>query len=57
MSQRADSEPGLTTGQQSGVPGAPARDGDAPTAASQARADWERRIGQRRAGAPGTPDC
>lgn len=46
MSQRADSEPGVTSSVRADDPAAPARDG-AAARSSQARADWELRIGQR----------
>lgn len=54
MSKRADSEPGVTSGPQAGDPGVQARDGDELADTSQARADWERRIGERLAGTGGT---
>jgi xylan 1,4-beta-xylosidase len=50
MNRRADSEPGVTSGQQPGDPGAQVRDGDGPARLPDARADWERRIGQRLTG-------
>jgi xylan 1,4-beta-xylosidase len=54
MSKRADSEPGVTSGPQAGDPGVQARDGDELADTSQARSDWERRIGERLAGTGGT---
>jgi xylan 1,4-beta-xylosidase len=54
MSQRADSEPGVASGQQADDASAQARGGDGSGRAAQARADWERRIGQRLSGTAAT---
>ena len=50
MSRRPGSGPGVTSGVQADRLGTQAADGSAPAREAQARADWERRIGQRLTG-------
>jgi xylan 1,4-beta-xylosidase len=55
MSQPADREPGVPADTQADAPATSARDADTLAGASGARADWERRIGERYAGTTATP--